>query len=74
MDRGKVFWEDDMKQMNEKWGRYLDMDGDGIPYRTLPGNKPQRRLLRPGTGHNEYASYSEEPADWEETCSGCGSR
>ena len=66
MDRGKVLWEDDLKQMSEKWGRYLDVDGDGIPYRTLPGNKlSNAAYFARGTGHNEYASYSEEPQDWE---------
>lgn len=66
MDRGKVLWEDELKQMSEKWGRYLDIDGDGIPYRTLPGNTlPNAAYFARGTGHNEYASYSEEPKDWE---------
>jgi 2-oxoglutarate ferredoxin oxidoreductase subunit alpha len=66
MDRGKVLWEEELKQMSEKWGRYLDVDGDGIPYRTLPGNKlPNAAYFARGTGHNEYANYSEEPKDWE---------
>jgi len=66
MDRGKVLWEDELKQMGEKWGRYLDVDGDGITYRTLPGNKlPNSAYFARGTGHNEYAQYSEEPEDWE---------
>src|SRR5574342_208865 len=38
MDRGKILWEDDMTRFNGNWGRYVDLDGDGIPYRTLPGN------------------------------------
>jgi 2-oxoglutarate ferredoxin oxidoreductase subunit alpha len=66
MDRGKVLWEDDLKQMGERWGRYLDVDGDGIPYRTLPGNKlPNAAYFARGTGHDEYADYSEEPDVWE---------
>ena len=66
MDRGKVLWEDELRQMGEKWGRYLDVDGDGITYRTLPGNKlPNSAYFARGTGHNEYAQYSEEPEDWE---------
>jgi 2-oxoglutarate ferredoxin oxidoreductase subunit alpha len=66
MDRGKVLWEEELKQMSEKWGRYLDVDGDGIPYRTLPGNTlPNAAYFARGTGHNEYANYSEEPKDWE---------
>ena len=66
MDRGKILWEDDLKQMSTKWGRYLDVDGDGIPFRTLPGNKlPNSAWFARGTGHDEYAQYSEEPAEWE---------
>ena len=70
MDRGKVLWEEDLKKMLEErkgdWGRYLDIDGDGIPYRTLPGNAhPRSAYLGRGTGHDEYANYSEEPEVWE---------
>src|SRR4030066_606923 len=66
MDRGKILWEDDLKQMSTKWGRYLDIDGDGIPYRTLPGNKlPNAAWFARATGHDEYANYSEQPQDWE---------
>ncbi len=66
MDRGKILWEDDLKQMSAKWGRYVDVDGDGIAYRTLPGNKlPNAAYFARGTGHDEYANYSEEPDDWE---------
>ena len=38
-DRGKVLSAEDLDKMKGKWGRYLDVDNDGIPYRTLPGNK-----------------------------------
>lgn len=70
MDRGKILWEDDldamMKQLDGKWGRYLDVDGDGIPYRTVPGNRhPKAAYFTRGTGHDEYARYSEEPDVWE---------
>lgn len=69
MDRGKVLWEEDLDQMikenNQKWGRYLDIDGDGIPYRTLPGNRhPSAAYFTRGTGHDEYARYSEDPEVW----------
>lgn len=65
MDRGKVLWEEDLEEMSEKWGRYLDVDGDGIPYRTLPGNKhPDSAWFARGTGHDEYAVYSEDPDDY----------
>lgn len=66
MDRGKVLWEDDIKDMTAKWGRYLDVDGDGITYRTLPGNKsPNAAWFARGTGHDEFAQYSEDPTEWE---------
>jgi 2-oxoglutarate ferredoxin oxidoreductase subunit alpha len=66
MDRGKVLWEEEFKQMGEKWGRYVDIDGDGIPYRTLPGNKLlNAAYFARGTGHDELAQYSEDPEDWE---------
>jgi 2-oxoglutarate ferredoxin oxidoreductase subunit alpha len=66
MDRGKVLWEEDFKQLTTKWGRYVDVDGDGIPYRTLPGNKLQNAAyFARGTGHDEFANYSALPNDWE---------
>lgn len=65
-DRGKVLWEEDLEAMTERWGRYVDRDKDGIPYRTVPGNKdPQSAWFARGTGHNEYAVYSEDNEDWE---------
>jgi 2-oxoglutarate ferredoxin oxidoreductase subunit alpha len=43
------------------------VDGDGIPYRTLPGNEhPLSAYFARGTGHNPQAVYSERPDDWEE--------
>ncbi len=70
MDRGKILWEDDLEKMIERlqgqWGRYLDVDDDGIPYRTVPGNKhPKSAYFARGTGHDEYGNYSEEPEVWE---------
>ncbi len=66
MDRGKVLWEDDLKKMGERWGRYVDVDGDGIAYRTLPGNKQTNAAyFARGTGHDELAQYSEDPETWE---------
>lgn len=70
MDRGKILWENDLERIlqlrNGDWGRYLDIDGDGIPYRTVPGNQhPRSAYFARGTGHDEYAKYSEEPNDWE---------
>jgi 2-oxoglutarate ferredoxin oxidoreductase subunit alpha len=66
MDRGKILWEDDLKKLGDTWGRYLDVDGDGITYRTLPGNKlVNAAYFARGTGHDEYANYSEEADVWE---------
>jgi 2-oxoglutarate ferredoxin oxidoreductase subunit alpha len=65
MDRGKVLWEKDLEELKGNWARYLDKDGDGIPYRTFPGNKsPASSYFLRGTGHDEYAKYSEEAPMW----------
>ncbi len=67
MDRGKVLWEEDLEAWEGEWGRYLDVDGDGIPYRTLPGNQhAESAWFARGTGHDPYARYSEDPDDWYE--------
>jgi 2-oxoglutarate ferredoxin oxidoreductase subunit alpha len=63
MDRGKVVREQDVFEAFETFGRYLDVDGDGIPYRTLPGSGMAPILYR-GTGHNPMGVYSEKPADY----------
>ena len=61
MDRGKVLFDKDIEELKGNWGRYLDKDGDGIPYRTFPGNKhPMSSYFTRGTGHDEYAKYTEE--------------
>ncbi len=66
MDRGKVLWEDDMDKLEGKWARYKDVDGDGIPYRTIPGNKhPDSAWFARGTGHNENAVYTEDGEAYE---------
>lgn len=61
--RGKVL---SAAVVQEKgFARYKDIDGDGITYRTLPGNEhPRAAWFARGTGHNEKASYSERPEDW----------
>ena len=69
LDRGKVLSADELAAFQKehgRWGRYKDFDGDGIPYRTLPGNpNPESAFLSRGTGHNEFALYSERPNDWQ---------
>jgi 2-oxoglutarate ferredoxin oxidoreductase subunit alpha len=66
MDRGKVLTAEQLKELGGKWGRYADVDGDGIGYRTLPGTRhPMAAYFTRGTGHTPYATYSERPEDWE---------
>ncbi|PYP91593.1 MAG: 2-oxoacid:acceptor oxidoreductase subunit alpha [Candidatus Angelobacter sp. Gp1-AA117] len=64
MSRGKVLTEEDLNRLGG-FGRYKDVDGDGIPYRTLAGtNHPQAAYFTRGSGHNEKAQYSERPDDY----------
>ncbi len=66
MDRGKILWEKDLEALKEPWMRYKDVDGDGVPYRTAPGNRaPQSAWFARGTGHDESAKYSERADHWE---------
>lgn len=65
MNRGKVLWESDLERLNGDWGRYRDVDGDGIPYRTLPGNRHSRAAyFARGTGHDPNARYTEDSREW----------
>ena len=65
IQRGKILWEEDLENFGKEWGRYLDVDGDGIPYRTVMGNThPKAPYFTRGTGHDEYGNYSEEPDVW----------
>lgn len=66
MDRGKVLTAEQVRELGGAWGRYKDVDGDGIAYRTLPGTPhPLAAYFTRGTGHDEYARYSERPEHWE---------
>ena len=62
IDRGKVLTADVLKKLGE-WGRYKDVDGDGIAYRTIPGDGMPAFFTR-GSGHNTKAQYSERPDDY----------
>ena len=69
MDRGKVIWEADLdsfaERMKTEYGRYKDVDGDAIPYRTVPGNVHKNApYFARGTGHDDMALYSEDPQIW----------
>ena len=60
MDRGKVMTHEELESGRD-FGRYLDVDGDGIPYRTYPGVHPTKGgYFTRGTSRNPYARYSEE--------------
>jgi 2-oxoglutarate ferredoxin oxidoreductase subunit alpha len=60
LDRGKVMTYEEL-EAGKDFGRYLDVDGDGIPYRTLPGVHPERgAYFTRGTSRDPYARYSEE--------------
>jgi 2-oxoglutarate ferredoxin oxidoreductase subunit alpha len=62
VDRGKVLTPEVLKKIGE-WGRYKDVDGDGIPYRTIPGDGMPSYFTR-GSGHNAKGQYSERPDDY----------
>ncbi|HYL08290.1 MAG TPA: 2-oxoacid:acceptor oxidoreductase subunit alpha, partial [Candidatus Udaeobacter sp.] len=59
-DRGKVLSKEDLERLNGEWGRYRDVDGDGVPFRTLPGtDHPAAGYFTRGSGHDEMARYTE---------------
>jgi len=63
-DRGKIMGYDDL-EAGKEFGRYLDVDGDGVPYRTLPGTHPTRgAYFTRGTSKDRYARYSETGPDY----------
>jgi 2-oxoglutarate ferredoxin oxidoreductase subunit alpha len=63
-DRGKVMTAE-MLDAGKEFGRYLDVDGDGIPFRTYPGTHPSKGgYFTRGTSKNAYAMYSEQGPDY----------
>ncbi|NVJ50868.1 MAG: 2-oxoacid:acceptor oxidoreductase subunit alpha [Gammaproteobacteria bacterium] len=59
-NRGKVLSTDELENLKERWGRYLDVDGEGIGYRTIPGTHPTKgSYFTRGSSHDEYAAYTE---------------
>ena len=66
MDRGKVIRSQEQMDAITNYGRYRDVDGDGIAYRTLPGSGLDPILYR-GTGHDEDGIYSEDPQVYHST-------
>jgi 2-oxoglutarate ferredoxin oxidoreductase subunit alpha len=64
-DRGKVLGAKELEEM-EKFYRYLDVDGDGIPYRTLPGVHPKGAYFTRGSGHTKLGGYTEDSDEYQE--------
>ncbi len=62
-DRGKVLSVDELEQV-KTFHRYLDVDGDGVPYRTLPGTHPKGAYFTRGSGHNRYGVYTEDADEY----------
>ena len=64
-DRGKVLSAEELEQV-ATFHRYLDSDGDGIPYRTLPGVHPKGAYFTRGSGHNKFGGYTEDGEEYKE--------
>jgi 2-oxoglutarate ferredoxin oxidoreductase subunit alpha len=64
-DRGKMLTPEQIAGI-EKFQRYLDPDGDGIPYRTLPGMAPKAAFFTRGSGHNKTGGYTEDAHEYQE--------
>ncbi|MDR1990495.1 MAG: 2-oxoacid:acceptor oxidoreductase subunit alpha [Acidobacteriaceae bacterium] len=64
-DRGKVLNAEQLEAAKSFY-RYLDVDGDGIAYRSLPGVHPKGAYFTRGSGHNKFAGYTEDEAEYTE--------
>ncbi len=64
-DKGKVLSAEDLESM-DKFYRYLDSDGDGITYRTIPGEHPKGSYFTRGSGHTRYGAYTENSAEYKD--------
>jgi len=63
-DRGKMLGREEILKL-EKFYRFLDKDGDGIGYRTLPGTHPKAAYFTRGSGHTQYGAYTEDAAEYQ---------
>jgi len=63
-DRGKIMSAAQLEKI-EKFHRYLDSDGDGITWRTLPGVHPKGAYFTRGSGHNMYGAYTEDAKEYQ---------
>jgi 2-oxoglutarate ferredoxin oxidoreductase subunit alpha len=64
-DRGKVL-DAGMLEKIGKFHRYVDVDGDGIPWRTIPGVGEKGAYFTRGSGHNQYGAYTEDSAEYQQ--------
>ncbi|HET7175975.1 MAG TPA: 2-oxoacid:acceptor oxidoreductase subunit alpha [Gammaproteobacteria bacterium] len=64
-DRGKVYSKEELEGM-QVFYRYTDVDGDAIPYRTLPGVHPKGAYFVRGSGHNRRGAYTEDAAEYQD--------
>jgi 2-oxoglutarate ferredoxin oxidoreductase subunit alpha len=64
-DRGKVLGAEELERV-QRFSRYLDVDGDGIAARTLPGVHPKGAYFVRGSGHDKHAAYTEDAAEYQE--------
>ena len=64
-DRGKVLTADMLAKI-ERFHRYVDVDGDGIPWRTIPGVGEKGAYFTRGSGHNQYGAYTEDSAEYQQ--------
>jgi 2-oxoglutarate ferredoxin oxidoreductase subunit alpha len=64
-DRGKVLGAAELEAA-QNFYRYLDVDGDGIPYRSVPGTHPKGAYFTRGSGHNRFGRYTEESDEYTE--------
>lgn len=64
-DRGKVLSAEELEEA-ESFYRYLDVDGDGIPYRTLPGVHPKGSYFTRGSGHTKLGAYTEDADQYQD--------
>jgi 2-oxoglutarate ferredoxin oxidoreductase subunit alpha len=62
-DRGKVLGAAELEKV-KTFHRFLDSDGDGVPYRTLPGVHPKGAYFTRGSGHNRFGGYTEDDAEY----------
>ena len=63
-DRGKILDKEAIEKL-EKFYRFVDKDGDGITYRTLPGVSPKGAYFARGSGHSQYGTYTEDSAEYQ---------